>query len=783
VANDFQYYKYKIDSFDNEGYDNNSYNGVHEYKRMQVNFDLFNNILNVKDLEYVCNPIGMAKGELPATMANRDISSMRIKALLGMEMNRPFGFKVIATNPEATTRKEQHETDMLKEFVVQSIMRPIQQETELKYAQELEGGISPQRRQEIMQQVAQETQAKTPIEVRRYMQRDHQDPSEVQGNQILNYLMKEQDIRRKFNNAFKYGMLSAYEVLYIGIINGKPVIKTVNTKRFNCHKSPDNDFIEDGEWATCEFRMNRSEVVKTFDLTSEEIDSIYSEQEYFGAERFRSRMFEDDEPYYEDEDERDTIKVLHVQWKGLRKVGWLDYIDEDGILQTKFLVDENYKLNKAAGDVRIKWEWIPITEEGYKIGPDIYKNMGPVPGQHKDLSRLKECKLSYVGVIYDNMNSQPTCPMDRMRYYQYLTNIVWYRIELLMASDKGKKLLMNLNSIPESSGIDIHRWQYVIESTPYAWYSSDEEGMTGQDVNTIAKVIDMSLVSDIAKYMDILEKLDYYCGRSVGVTDPVLGQTAVSERVSNNQQNLIQTSNILEPYFDLHNAVKRNSLQMLLNVAKTAYISSGTEELTYVLDDMSTEILKLDINLLELSTLGLFVENSAMAEKAKQTVEQLAHAAMQNQTIELSDVIAVIKQDSVQEAEEALKAAEQVREERTQAAVQQEQNFKAQEEQKKRDEAKVIHARKLEEIRVKAQEDRKTKVLESTITSLGFNPDKDFDDDGELDILEVARDGINARIALAKSNREDKELQFKIDDAKEKNKLKEKEISKKSVAK
>jgi spore coat protein CotF len=52
------------------------------------------------------------------------------------------------------------------------------------------------------------------------------------------------------------------------------------------------------------------------------------------------------------------------------------------------------------------------------------------------------------------------------------------------------------------------------------------------------------------------------------------------------------------------------------------------------------------------------VSNSSKAFEAKQTVENLAQAAMQNQAIDLSAVIKTIRSEGVQEAEEILEAAE-----------------------------------------------------------------------------------------------------------------------------
>src|SRR5690606_20853180 len=96
-----------------------------EYRRMRINYDLFNNKINQADFEHVCAPFGKEVGKLPADFTNKDILSGKVKALLGMEMKRPFSWKVVATNEEATTRREQEESKRLREFVTNTIMQPI----------------------------------------------------------------------------------------------------------------------------------------------------------------------------------------------------------------------------------------------------------------------------------------------------------------------------------------------------------------------------------------------------------------------------------------------------------------------------------------------------------------------------------------------------------------------------------------------------------------------------------------------------------------------------------
>ena len=110
-----QYYKDQINKLDVRSLYNNTYSfegGVSNYKRKKVNYDLFNNIVNLADFEYVCKPYGAEAGELPADLTNRDIISGKIKALMGMEEKRPFSWTVYAVNDDATNRIEQKEFDL-----------------------------------------------------------------------------------------------------------------------------------------------------------------------------------------------------------------------------------------------------------------------------------------------------------------------------------------------------------------------------------------------------------------------------------------------------------------------------------------------------------------------------------------------------------------------------------------------------------------------------------------------------------------------------------------------
>lgn len=749
--------------------------GISDYRRMKVNYDLFNNIINKTDFEHVCYPFGKEAGELPVDFTNKDIISGKIKALLGMEIRRPFSWKVVATNPEASTRREEEEFGRLKEYVINSIIAPIKQRIEMEQAEATKGQeLTTEERQRIEQETAEKLKSMTPPEVKKYMAREHQDPAEALAHQLLQFLSQKENVRMKFNKGWKHGLISGKEIYWVGSVNGDPILKVVNPLNFDYDRSSEIDFVEDGDWACYEMSMTPSDIAKYFgsELSNVELDEIY--EQYNNTSSIPDSAF----TFREDGVSLNLgVRVVHAEWKALKALKFISGIDPLSGEPYEDIVDESYKMNTEAGDLKEEIVWIPTKYEGYQIGNDKFAMLREVPGQHKDLDNLYNCKLSYIGSTYDNLNSTTTSLVDRMKYYQYFFNILWYRIELLIGSDDGKSLLINANLIPKSSGLDIEKWMYYFKVNKLGLLDPTEEGNKGNsNIGEAAKEIDMSLVSDIQKYMQLAEYIEKRCGESVGITKQIEGQIGSEEAVRNTQQALVQSANILEPYFDMHNLIKRNVLQALIETAKVAYTELQPKSISYVLDDMSVRQLSPDYELLENSTYGLFVSNSMKADETLQTMKQLSHAALQNQQVELSDVLMIMNSESTQEAEELLKVAESNRSEREQAM--QQQQIQSQEQQAEaqrnweREKMDKEHQHRMAEINLKGEKD----IQKQLILSMGFNEDKDLDKDGMPDVLEVAKFNVDAEIKQRKQNLDEAKLEQQKKEHEDKKVLEEKKI-------
>lgn len=764
--NNFSWYKAKIARIIAGAFSSNlmGYGNVPEYQRKKVNYDLFNGRINLDDFRHVTQPYGSDQpGELPARITNHDIVSPKIKILLGLESLRPFPWRIGAVNEEATTRKEREETERLRDYVVSEVTKPFRLQAEMKYQEEIKGKtLNDDEKNQIRKEIDDEMKRMTPPEVREYMVRKHQDPAEIQGRHVLKYLWQQEKLGFKFNKGWKHACLSGEEVYYVGIIGGEPRMQVVNSMYFDYERSPDNDFIEQAGWCVAEYYLSSDAVASWFpDLTNTELDSVYK-NEPFGTAHFINW----------DTLNTSTAKltrVRHVQFKSLREVKFLTYVDNQGTLQLD-IVPETYELNTQHGDVAIESQWIPETHEGYLINADIYKAMGPVAGQHKDINNLWNCVLSYKGAAYDNLNSEVTAPMDRIKGYQYFFNVLMYRMENLIASDRGKKLLFNYNMIPKSANIDLKKFLYYLDALNIGFLNPNEEGNrkngNQSDVSNSVKEVDMSLISDIKKYIDLASYIEDRCRRALGLSPEMEGIIDANNAVTNTKQSIIQSNYILEPYFQLHSQVKLNVLQSIVEVAKVAWSVGKPKKLSYIMDDMTLQMFNVDQELLDNSTLGVFAMEDGNYQKVKQSIEILAQAALQNQQSNLSTVIKVLKTDDTNEAAEILEADEALMREAASDREAMATKIQSDNDERQRTFRREEWQHEKDMVILKEAEKRKTEKEVQLIESMGFDTNKDEDGDGTPDVLEVAKHGLNAEIQRKKVNLDAKKLNHQIENDK-----------------
>ena len=714
-----QYYKDRIDnnavipfhrattSFTNFG---DGGHDTEEYDTMRRWYDLYNGRIDMGYFRQYCSKNSVARfAGISESIINRDIISSRIDTILGIESRRPFKYKAVAVNPEATSMREQQENSMLKEYVMSKL-----------------GG----------QDVPREQQ---PPEVRKYMSRKYQVPQEVMANQVLEIGRRRQSFEYKFLKGLKHLAISNREIYLISPKNGEPSLENINPMYFHADLGHDNEFVHKGNAATAYYMLHPSVVAHTFkdELTNKQVEELFTRAS-LDSHRFDESYTPDPANWGYD----GYVPVVHHVWRGMRKVGFLTYIGLDGQEQEK-VVSENYRINREAGDLRIKWEWIEEVHEGYRIYNDIYVRCRPVPYQHALTGDLSSPWLPYVGGVYDFLNSKPVSKIGRMETYQYFYNIMLSKVDELVASDKGKKLGIDLSAIPSSANIGLKELLAHMQEDDLIVMNSNEEGQRGrqnQSISSMMSSVDLSQTSQMQTYQDLAEYAYRKAGEVIGITQQMEGFVKEREAVSNVENSIILSNSKLEPFYKFHDTIKQDVLLAYLKLAQLMYYDSPPSYLAYAADDMSISLLELDPEQFLSAQYVIYINDSSKTHDSQMMLDRYLQAAMQNQTVTPSAALAALRQESFNEAEEILSMSEEEQQMRQQQMMKMEQEAKMAEFEMKETASQADHERTIKEIQVKERERRITEIAKQMIFSMGFDPEKDKDNNKVADVEELGQD-------------------------------------------
>lgn len=631
-----------------------------EDEELKIKYDLYNSKFHEKDIEYVTDPFKTEEG-FPASPQNYNIIKPKIDLLLGEESKRPDTFKAVQTNRNSSSAAE----DSMKELLFQSLMI------------ELKGG--------------NQSENMEPDDIQEYIEQDFSDIAEMTAQGALEYLKSKLNIKNELMKGFKDGLIGGREIYYIGVINGEPVAERVNPIGFYPDRSPDIDAIEDGDYAIRHMVMSPAAIYDRFyDLLKESdyldrlIELAGGQPSTGGADEvnynkiiYRADLA--DTPKDATYSYTRSIDVFHVTWKSYKKIGFLSYIDENGE-EVEETVDETYKITEEDKEqgAEIKWEWVTEVWEGYKIGNDIYVGIEPIPNQEYSIEEPSSNKLPYVGSFYSDDNSESTSLVDIMKPLQYMYIIVWYRLELAMAQNKGRILNMDITQIPKSQGLDIQKWLHYISSfnvnfiNPYEeqWNIPGREGGNPAAFNQISSV-DLTMSKVIAEYIQLLDKIEQMIGELSGISQQRQGAIAQHELVGNVERSVVQSSYVTEPLFWAHNDVKKRVYTSLLNTAKIAWADSDKQKLQFIMDDMSRSFISITEDF-QYADFDVFVNDSSDEHRKVQVMHNLAESAI-GQGASLTEVSEMLRSNSIPEMSNKLREIDASRQKARQEASRQEQ--------------------------------------------------------------------------------------------------------------
>jgi hypothetical protein len=767
------------------------YNGIREsYRNKLINYNLANDILDTKDLERVCNPMGIKNATFPATMQNYPVALPKLDLLLGEERKRRFSWFARVVNDDAIGDKEDEKKKQILQFIEQKLK--ILSQEKLAEAEKIQ---DPQAKQAYMQQVQQELQLEMQ-ELSKYLNFEFQDLRERFATHTLNYLYKTLNLKDTFSRGFEDALIAGEEIYCADVIAGEPRLRRVNPLNLHTVRSGESPYIDDADIIVEDgyhapgmviddfYEYLTEEQVKQIDdgLTSNESDGFISI-----GEREHSWVIDgiidvdndnDHRPYGAFWDTEGNIRVTRVVWRSQKKIGELTYYDQETGEKLETIVPEDYRVRKDLGE-EVKWVWINEWWEGTRIGESIYVKIQPRPIQFRSMNNLSKCGSGYVGLAYNINSSKAKSLMDRMKPYQYLYNIFMYRTELAFAKTKGKIGQLDIAQVPDHWSVD--QWMYYAEVHGWAVKDSFKEAKKGAAQGKIAgqmqnnsPVFDMEMGNYIQQHIQMLQFIEMQLGKIAGVSEQRQGQVENRELVGNVERAITQSSHITEKWFSVHDNVKKKALEVLLETAKYAYRNRTDKRIQYMLDDMSTTMLTLDGPQFNEADYGIIISDSGSDQEMLNTLKSLAQAGLQSDKLNFSQLMDMYMNPSIASMRRNIERFEQEKMQQQQQQQQQAQQMQQQQLQMQQQMAEQEHQRDMDKLDREYFYKMEIEKMKGTFDI--EKQAKDLDNDGIPDVVEVEKIRSQERLKLAELQHKREVEEEKLDLEEEKLRLEEKKM-------
>ena len=708
------------------------------YGELQTYYNLYNSIFDEKDFQRITNPFHVKDG-FPATPQDFNIIRPKVDLLIGEETKRPLNFKVIRTSQEATSELMDKEKNLIIQYLQASIEARMGDKERAQFEEQLQKG-------EIM----------PPESIARYMDKDYKDVVENVAYHTINYLREKLNLDNEFIKGWKDALIGGEEIYYVGVLNSEPYVERVNPVFFSYDKSPDLEFIEDAAWCCRKMRLPITEIYdRYFDkLKEKDLDKLTemimgtpaaNQGDHSPVDDYNRIIWHyNDNPLNQDFTKM-NVNVWHACWKSFKKIYYVTTQDENGQVQVD-IVDETY--TTTGTEISVEPDWIVEVWEGYRAGTGLFFGVQPIQYQHVSLDNPNSQKLPYCGAIYSNTNSKPRSLVSILKPLQYMYIVLWYRLELAIARDKGKVINMDITQIPKSMSITPERWMHYLSSVgvnfinPYeeGWNVPGREGGKPATFNQITS-LDLTMSNVISEYIQLMDKIEQLAGTITGITDQREGAITSSELVGAVERSVQQSSHITEPLFWVHNQCKRHILNMLLNTAKGVWQDTGKNKLQYIFDTGERAFLDI-IPKFYFEDMDIFVSDTSKDMENIQKLQQLIQPAMQNGA-SLLEAAEVLTTNNFNLLKQKLKDI-QTRQEQLQQQQQQAQDQQAQQLQQMQNESKqqelMLQEAQMDLQRYQIDQDNSTKITVAEISAYRGTEDKDADMNGIPDPIEIAKD-------------------------------------------
>ena len=651
------------------------------------------------------NPYNSAKEKytrFPATMRNLDIMNDIIRRYVSEYFKGIHEFIVGANNPEIVLNKEAKLKEKVLQLAEQAFQQKFEQEYQAAVQQAQANGQDPRQinPQDVMPDIEQFIAQ---------FNEQYIDDESKQAQEVLNYIRSMTEDNIIYLGCF-FDYVTLGECFSYTEIKGNKLIKE-RVPVLEAYPVPNsNFFVEDHDMFARRMWMSYQQIVDTFDesLTDKDrkfLETYYAKDNSTGSVTMLpySQMFETypdvcgkfskeerelfkKDPVRVSEVNNNLYEVWHVVWRGEAKRGILTYINEIG-LQTTRIVEEDYELNKEAGDISIEWEYEPQVYEGYRIG-HRYTSIYPIKARPIPFNR--DGKLPYNGIMEILPFMGKFSIIKLITPYQIMRNIFAYHREMVIA--KNKLLILMLPESLIASDTEDKLYKMAADGILLVDDEDDASGIKMQQV----RMLNASMGDYITQITNLMEATKQEAREMVDMNMQRYGDIAQSAGAATTQEAITRSSMGMVVLVQMFDEFRKHDYNRDIDYAKLAYIDGLDTTYWDILGNK--KFLSLDVNSFVNSDCSTTVRNDAKEQDKVQQLRQWAFSAAQNGDLDMA--IAAISGDNVSQIKATVQKFMDIKRQHEKDIQQAEQMLKQAD----------IEA-KLQEIAAKGEQDRLTEQL------------------------------------------------------------------------
>lgn len=446
--------------------------------------------------------------EIPNYLRHYDIISQVINTLSGEYQKRPDNFRVKGYDENTTNNYIREKTKMLLEYVGEQINKEVQLRlAEMGFDPEKQDFQSVQEQEVYQQQMQEQAKALTPPEIEKFMKFKWQDVAELWGQYQIELDKQRFNLPEKERKEFEDMLIADRCFRHFYLTGSGYNQETWNPINTFFHKSPEVDYIEDGDYVGRVLYLTIADIIDRYGhlMTKRQLQNLEHEKNGLGRQGNRDgygivhgsivpyqnypegKLMTDafgfnpvapipnidisavdqaamHNPYYLNT--KGYIKVIEGYWKSQKKIGKVVYIDPETGLVAKTLVDETFVVPEGFRELdstiyentdevnTVSWTWVNEVWGGIKIckhatdlKEDLYINVRPLPFQFKGDLNPYFCKLPVCGQIFNNRNAQSMSLVDLMKPHQIGYNVAMNQLYQTMQREIGRFLIMDVNML------------------------------------------------------------------------------------------------------------------------------------------------------------------------------------------------------------------------------------------------------------------------------------------------------------------------------------------------